>query len=275
MRRATVGDGGFVVPGRCVTGRGCTLWLTESGATVSFGSTWALLPWADHRASLPSPPVPGAPGADVDEADRDPGWTISYLQAGQHGSNPGVAVRVCGLTIALVEPVRRASAGPGALGAVWRRVRKMTQGGPAVPLAAALWFTQDERDRDLMEALCLVLAQRPEARARLADQDRVERLLADLRTARLRRFYRGDGLRGITLDTIIALDALGYVHPVLGRPVAGDPIDAPDVVQQRVLDRLLGSPYHPDGVEERAVADTVRRMYLDIEPWPFAALTRV
>ena len=73
------------------------------------------------------------------------------------------------------------------------------------------------------------------------------------------------------METLIALQLSGYEHRLAGRPLPDDPPLKDEVVVAAVLQRLRANHYAlpPD---EAQVSALVHQQYLDVEPWPFAAL---
>jgi hypothetical protein len=70
------------------------------------------------------------------------------------------------------------------------------------------------------------------------------------------------------------MHAVGLRHGVMGRPVPGDTIVPADEAVEQVMAHLEHSPYAAALDIDRAhVIDLVQRHYLDVEPWPFSALT--
>lgn len=256
-------DGGISIPAQNSIEPTCNLLITRAGVVVWHGSASCPLAWPEHAA------VPHDLDRPPHAEDR---WWITIASSG--GSRrAGVVVAVDGTLIERADPVRRSSLGSGPLS--WMRDvgSGLTPSGHWLPLSQPIEPHVGREDAAMIAALCTVLASRPAALERLSDPVRAELLVHELRTVRLGTIANRDSLRAATLDTLNTLKALGLVHQVGGRPVPGDPIEAEDVVVDRVVERLRASPYHPEGVDEAAVRRTVRRVYTDVEPWPFGALT--
>jgi hypothetical protein len=120
-----------------------------------------------------------------------------------------------------------------------------------------------------------VLAERPALRERLADLHRTRPLAAALAGSRLPPRMEPDAFRRSTIEVMVALKAVGYVHRVHGRPIPGDPLPDRAQAEARVREHLARNPYARDAaINSAAVARLVGSEYLDVEPWPFHALVR-
>jgi hypothetical protein len=124
-----------------------------------------------------------------------------------------------------------------------------------------------------LTALLAMLASRPELRPRLAEADRARGVAAAFLTP-LPAVWEAVGGRRTTFEVLRVMRALGYRHPIGGRPVAGDPLAARDEVVARVVADLRRNPFtrHLRIAPDR-VAALVDEHYLGVEPWPFADLT--
>lgn len=149
------------------------------------------------------------------------------------------------------------------------------RGQDTVPLDVGERSTERDRaSRDTVRALVVVLAASPDVRARLVDRDRIVRLAADLSSDAVEAVWpEVYGFRRQTIEIETALRSLGFEHR-WGRPLPGDQLPTvPDAVE-RVLHWVSLNPYAA-GVEidRHRVEKLVRRLYLDVQPWPFGALT--
>ena len=133
-------------------------------------------------------------------------------------------------------------------------------------------FTVTYRELPTLRALAAVLAARPEYRARLAEPERVSRLARELTQGVLPPPAVREGARRDTIDILLAIRQAGLVRPVR-RPLPSDPVPAPDGVLAAVREHLDANPYRKGRhVDDDTVMRVVRSVYLDVEPWPFAAL---
>ena len=144
--------------------------------------------------------------------------------------------------------------------------------GDGCRLAVTTALRSTRAGHDTLLALTSVLAHRPDMRARLADPHTVGRLAADLAAGMRERpddhvptFSVGD------LDVALALYRCGLVFEH-GRPLPGEVVE-PDEARQRVHATLDTMPLRGRRRPDPATIErVVRRRYLDVEPWPFAAL---
>ena len=253
LRGAQAGRGGIVIPGS----RHCaSLRLEPEQASLVFGDLEVPLPWSGYGRSDPS-----SPGSS---------WAFGPLDASRGGHPIGIALVATGPLREAVEPIA----------AMTRRKLLPATAVTGRPRDIALWWAQvgtptTSGDLWLALVLCQLLVDRPDARARLADADRVDRLLHDL--AHHRHDVRQNPVAGFlrtTLEIHVAMHLLGYEYRLGGRPVPGDPIRTTDEIVADVLRKLRANPYVQDlHIEESQVRRIVEHDYVDVEPWPFAALT--
>ncbi len=190
-------------------------------------------------------------------------WTICHWSHRE----AGVGLQLVGPLALAAEPLRRATGGerfqPG--GEPERGCRL-----PIVPGATGLRSTGAEHDT--LQALTTVLARRPDLRARLGDRERVRRLAADL-AGGMRRCPT-DSIRTLSpgaLDVALALVRCGLVFRQ-GRPLPGETVaedDAMDRVRAALATQQGRGRSRPS---QATIERVVRRRYLDVAPWPFAAL---
>lgn len=139
--------------------------------------------------------------------------------------------------------------------------------GAAVPLAP--WSRMSPtlaHNALLIDVLCAVLAERPEARARLDDPARVTQLAADLKDRPLELVDIPLVARSATVEVLEALRRLDRGHRYGGRPVPGDPLPSADELAAAL--RQEGVGVDPDQIRE-----VVEERHLAVDPWPFEAVT--
>ena len=139
--------------------------------------------------------------------------------------------------------------------------------GAAVPLAPWSRISPTLAHNGLLvDVLCAVLAERPEARARLDDPARVTQLAADLKARPLELVDIPIMARSATIEVLEALQRTGRGHRYGGRPVPGDPLPSVDELVAAVEREGVG-------VEPDQIREVVEEHHLAVEPWPFEALT--
>lgn len=259
LRNAHFADG-LHIPAR--PHRVASLTLGANQATVQAKSATVDLAWAHHRSG---------PFDDLPQ-DR---WTfVPWDHEGPDARRQGgAALAVDGHYVEATAELRSRTGGPR-LGSDRLRAAR-----PKVPLyqrrLASSWVCA--ADLAVLDALCALVAQRPELRPRLAERARVERLLADITGHPHGDHVPALRLRTVAVDSVQALRDLGYTHPHGGRPFPGATPVPTDRVVADVLMRLRGtrpddrSRFEPKYAAD--VADLVDRAYARVEPWPFAALT--
>lgn len=222
---------------------GADLHLAARGAWVAYGDVGALLLWPDY----------GQLGAGL--------WRLTTWQ-----QRAGISVWVQPATDA-VRAVRKAATS-GALGALnrWDML-----GAGEIPLAHGTRVSLSASGATLA-ALCTLLAQSESARDRLADAQRVARLCEALKTRALPAHGHKLGVRRRTVEVLTAMDKLGIVHPIDGRPMPGERPDPPEVLLDRVLASVAHNPWADGDIDRADALELIRAEYTDVEPWPFEAL---
>lgn len=242
-------DGGLCIPGR-VADRNPTLTLRPDGVRLTLGGALLTLPWEGRTAD----PV---------------GWRISETSvAGEAGPPPGIGVA---LPVADI---------PQDLPAACVR-KHAPQDLPDTTRVIELdgsyfrWAAFQPKQRDTVDALCRLLAERPQLRVHLDDRARMEDLIAAMQARAMTAFVFSEGFRRLKVEVQSALAALGYIHHIGGRPIPGDSLDDVETIVTRVFEHWgegrWTADFHPSRDD---VAKLVRRWYADPAPWPFAALTR-
>jgi hypothetical protein len=220
-----------------------------------------LLKWADYRPRLPD--IIGVSPADS--------WEIAPWLQGRNGSD-GVAVRAVGRCKEDTQWLFRATTN-------WGRRVVLAMGamvpGTVLPIVPSVSFTSIANPEcDTLEALCTVLCLESTLRERLGDRGRVEALAKDFASGLLRWHYVGTGLGWDSTDIHVAMRQAGYVHQFT-RPLDRAQLPSIDDAVAEVMARLASNPHRVGRPADRdEVEKIVRKDYLDIEPWPFSALTR-
>jgi hypothetical protein len=217
----------------------------------------AALPWSDF----------GEIGHVVGSEEAD-NWAFCFWD-----SRPiGIGVRVAGHVESACHELIEATSTP------WRRYARWMQsgsvaGGHKLPLAPrALVYPSAFREIAILNVLATVLARSAEYRDRLADPLRVSRLATDLSNGLLGSFAAKGGMRRDTVDIVVALRRAGFFYP-LGRPLLREETPAPDEVLASVRACLEANPYRKGRhTDDATIMRVIRAAYLDVEPWPFAAL---
>jgi hypothetical protein len=221
-----------------------------------------VLQWSDFGA------VPYRYG--VDQAARDR-WAISFWSVSRVGPI-GIALSVSGHVESACHDLSDATM------TRWRRYEQWwlhtsvhdPHSLPVVP--ASTIFGSPRRDITTLNALAQVLANYPQYRERLAKPERAARLAADLAHGVLDMAVAKGGMRRDTTDIIVALRKAGFFHS-LGRPLSREDLPAPEKVLASVRAHLDANPFrrgrHSD---DETIMRVINAVYLDAEPWPFAAL---
>ncbi len=249
-------EGGLLVPGDPAK-HGCDLILRSGQVEVHAGEeAGAALAWEEFDSAL-------RPNAGRDQWrfclwTANDGSEYSRLLTGA-GTGVGLAVegrcRTATMPVVAARQTRR------------NRFNRSMAKGVAVPLAP--WSRVSPavvRDGALLDTLCAVLAERPEARAHLDDPERVRRLAVDLQGDPREPVVVPTLARSATVEVLEALHREGLAHPYGGRPLPGDP--KPD------LDALVAA-LQAAGVEVPAdeIAAVLQEHHVDVWPWPFQAVT--
>ncbi len=248
--------------------RTASLALRADAAEVFYPTCESVaLPW-DRRGKVHDPY-----GAEWPDEKGIDGWLITSWSVGNGFG---------GLAVELTGHLRSASHEILDMTVTrWRRVRHaFSEGPPASSLVPVVMPRMGPRrgavgDLGNLGMLTALLAADPLYRARLEDPDRVARLAADLTAARF-VWYVTDagGARRDAIDVAVALQTAGFVHRHGGRPLSRGRVVAPDVVLAGVHKALAANPYRKGRamVDDATIMRVARRNYLDVEPWPFAAL---
>ncbi|KGM03156.1 hypothetical protein [Cellulomonas cellasea] len=151
-------------------------------------------------------------------------------------------------------------------------VDRLVDRSDVAPLYAARTIrTPADADRDALHVLCLTLARKPRWRPQLGDPGRVTQLLHDLADQDHASVTPSTGLRRRAMETFLVMQRLGYQHRVHGRTLPDESRPDAGEVLNAVLRGLAGNRYALPPREDDVHA-LVHRHYLDVTPWPFAAL---
>lgn len=274
LRSATVDDAGrLIIPGK-PNGRAADLVFDPDGLLVRRGDDSVMLAWSDYRDYEPfSGPLRGWGIGPLFSQD-----VRGVIVAGVLGGPIGMQLFASRMNL----PIGVALFVPDSLLPVDGDADGQAIGVPALQLQAAraipVWTLRlgapAPEPIDTVAMLCRVLAERPSLRPRLADRARSERLARDLAPGAQRRITPSSGLRRASLEVDAALVRSGRAHRILGRPVPGDRTESDDHVVSDVRALLDASPFADTfHVSDEQVAKRVHEHYLDVAPWPFAALT--
>jgi hypothetical protein len=241
-------DGGLWLPGRPTHGT-ADLLLRPDGAELRRGDAVCRLSWAAHARG---------------------DWAVT-CQVVAGARRAGTAV----------EPPLPLSAEAAAVRARTRTLANLLRqlNGPrlqpiVIPLRPKSWPNRtDAAERGTLAALCTLSGTDTQARARLAEPETVTALIADLSVGALPAQEERGAIRRTTFEILSTLRRLGYRHRNGGRPLPGWTADTETVVGD-VRRSLATNPY-VRGLHfpEERVRTEVLREYVDVEPWPFAALT--
>jgi hypothetical protein len=251
-------DGGVLIPAK-PRRHAADLLLSPSGVTLTARGTSAHLPWSDARPSAAwGPTIPAG------------GWMVSSYTAGRSGP--------LGVAIAIGEDViERARDVLDATRTLRNRLIRPSAGEPTVIPLWALGSVRrrNDADRETTMALCAVLADRPELRARLGEPDRAEHLAADLAHRARRCRSEHLGVKRTTMEVLTAMRLLGLAPRYYGRPIPGDVLPPTGELVDRVLERIHANRYARDvGVDREMAERVIARHVLAVEPWPFEALVQ-
>jgi hypothetical protein len=249
-------EGGLLIPADPAK-HGCDLILRSGQVEVHAGDdAGAALAWEQYESRH-------RPLDEARDRWRFDAWAANDSTSGRW-TPPGTGVgieadgscRVALLEVAAARQTRR------------NRFNRSMAKGFAVPLAP--WSRQSPalaRDWGLVDLLCVVLAQRPDARARLDDPARVTALARDLQGEPREVLEIPVLARSATVEVAEALVRTGLGHPLGGRPVPGDPLrPAGEVVEGLIAEGV--------SADREDVARVVEERYTSVDPWPFEAVTR-
>ena len=202
------------------------------------------------------------------DAPQD-GWSLVPWADGRGGAF-GVAVRVSGTLEAAATSILKATS------TFWRKFQGAGSSiltGRSLPvLTAATLATTYSPELATLSVLCLLLCNEPPLRPRLDDASRMERLAADIERGMLSPPSYPDGLGRDTTDIHVAIRQAGLAHPY-GRPLTKTGLPQLDAAADKVEANLRANPYREGRPIDRGqVERIIRDDYLDVEPWPFAAL---
>ena len=253
----TAGEtGGLLINGN-PSHRAVSLRLLPAGSEVRFADLEAvLLPWN----------ACGQVRSVTEGPERD-GWAITHWHENSREVS-GVAVQVSGDFATMADAIRRATTSR-----LHRQFGPRELTGYSLPiLRPKSSLTPYAPERETLQALMTVLTAKSNSRALLADTERMQRLASDLSNGLLQRFAEFGAILRDATDIEVALRLCGFVHQ-FGRPIDGEPLPSLDKVVGAVQARLAANPHRVGRtIDDTKIAEFARRHYLDIEPWPFAAL---
>jgi hypothetical protein len=240
------GDG-FIVRGRGRR-RAADLRVRVECVEASSRGVVVELPWADHGH-----------------------WRLGSWSATRAGSPIGIGLVADAQCLVRLEPLLAVNR------RWWDRVDEaVLDSAPRVGLHIRFFIGgKVDRERETVAALLELLAQRPAVRAGLADADRVQVLLRDLRARAMRSEPERYGVLRKKAEILTALRMEKLVHPLGGRPVWLEELVPLTEACDRVGAYLARSPYAKDvHIERNQIESVVEAHYAGVEPWPFEALFR-
>jgi hypothetical protein len=259
LAAARASDDGLHLPALHRKGR-CELVLGFDCATVRAGWSAAPLAWHEYRAGSDPYPL----GDPLSSAHKGDTWSIT---AASIETPTSVGIELTGRCIEATTLVRREWL-------TWKdRLPRITPAEVRLPLVGR-WSIDHRLDaeRGTVIALCQLLAQRPDLRRGLDDPSRSRRLLEDLRAHPLNPLGPPDLGTRRQFEIGGALKRLGYVHPLAGRPLPGEPMPPRTEVIARVAAELRRSPFARDVfISTDQIHEVVASRYF-VAPWPFGAL---
>jgi hypothetical protein len=183
----------------------------------------------------------------------------------------GIAIQVSGVHADRAEELRKR------LPLTWRERwgHESDFTGFALPVVRTerVWESSD-RERQLLTVLASLLKVRRDFRDRLADRERVEQLAIDLVAPGPTRAVEFNPVRRDATDISVAMRDAGLTHR-FGRPLGNETYRPLDELVAEVKHRLEQNPHRAHRTNDEAqIARLIREHYLDVEPWPFAALVR-
>jgi hypothetical protein len=196
------------------------------------------------------------------------GWAIVPWTVGRAGGF-GVAVRVSGRFEGTAAPLLKATSRR------WsgRDSSRSSLTGRSLPVLRGRSVASAFLDEySVLLALCSVVHDDAAVRPRLDDGERAARLASDLSRTSLRFRAIPTGAGRDSTDIHVALRQAGFVHRY-NRPLTDAGLPSVDTVVTEVVERLRANPYRQGRpIDRLQVEQIVRRDYLDVQPWPFAAL---
>ena len=249
--------------------RTASLALRADAAQVSYPKCEPVaLPW-DRRGKVHDPY-----GAEWPDEKGIDGWLITSCAVGNGFG--GIAVEVTGHLRSASHEILDMT------WTRWRRIRHAFSEGPPmsslvpVVMPPPRFARGASGDLGNLGMLTTLLAGDARYRRRLEDPERMARLAHDLTrsTASAWPPVSPGGVRRDTIDVLVALQSAGFVHRYGGRPLSGDRRAAPDTVLAGVRQSLASNPYRKGRamVDDATIVRIAKRVYFDVEPWPFAAL---
>jgi hypothetical protein len=239
---------GLLIPGG-PHGRAADLLLGAAAVEASHGSVSAVLQWSSYTKT------------------RRSGVADSWALACWGGAGQGIGID----GPETLGPVRDAASSLLTRLAGWNLYNRFTSDYPLLPL----WAVQHDPIWVMWQmpqaaALIQLLADRPELRSQLLDEQCTSQLAADLVHE---PNATGAGLAVTPSAGAVtrALDGLGYNFR-FGRPLPGDHRDTLDVVLDKVLSRLDQNAWGNVTVSKQRATEVIKMHYLDVSPWPFSAL---
>jgi hypothetical protein len=253
----TIDEAGALLVAPTSGRRRISLRIRAQGAEVRCdGARPVVLPW---DAVADSHWVMSGPQVDA--------WSITCWS----GYKYGVAIRVSGHFEVMCRDVIAETT------TLLRRYHQWVAAGilrghalPLVPVSHS--FAVCYREQGTLRALTRVLCGRSDLRERIVDPDRLRRLATDLSFGLLPWPSERTGARRDTIDIVTAMRHAGFVH-ALGRPLSANEIAPLHEVVAGTRLQLEANRYREGRhVDDALIAAVARRNYLDVEPWPFAAL---
>lgn len=250
-------DGGLGIPGS--TGRlNADLTLRVDNVALSSGALRVPLEWDEFR---PFPAV-AHPESAV--------WQFMNWSSDGRGQGYGIALALQG------DCEDRSSELLSRLTGSMLRLRPHRAIRSRVPLWSTRLFRLDRSipaERATVSALCHLCVDDESVRTRLDDRDRVVRLVADMQNDALTRYFGERGMSSSSTQIERTMRSLGYVHRIDNRPLPGDQRPSLEEATERVRQAIADDPLaYKNGVDASHVRRLLKADYLDVAPWPFAAL---
>lgn len=241
--RAGPADGGFLIPGR----------PRMYAASLLLADEHVLVTAVEREGWVPR--------AQLEWADYHGRW---WIVRGETDSTVGVSLFLRRELVTQTKPLR------DTLPHSWeRRGRARSVRTAWVPLQRRTGLV--EHETATLSALCQLLVTRPETRGHLAEPDRMRWLARDMSEAPLRALALPEAPQ--TARIVTEMRALGYTHPVLGRPMPDDELVRPEDAVEHIVECLrTEQPTARLGAVAQQAARLVAKYYFGVERWPFAAL---
>ncbi|HEY4333199.1 MAG TPA: hypothetical protein VGM78_11540 [Ilumatobacteraceae bacterium] len=214
-----------------------------------------LLPWHEYRGVAP----------EWDDSSVPASWSLESY--GDAQTQPGVTLRLSGTLAHDASAICQQTTG------WWRKMRsasRATKQGRLVMVAPLQSSCTDELAT--LTALFALLRTRPALRERLVEPERLQRLATDMTDGLLPMPTEISGARRESTDMIVAVHQAGFSYE-FRRPLSAAGRPSLDEVVAKTLPVLDANPYrHGLTADPEQLAQIVRRVYLDVQPWPFSAL---